>query len=78
MLAAETHAPEPQPKPVAKPKPKPKPKAKADINLADYFTSTKRLRVGLDQILIDRDPSASQVCGLKSRPAMMIYWGITT
>ena len=55
--AAEAPAPEPQPKPAAKPKPKPKPKGKADINLADYLTSTKRIRVRWDQILIDRDRS---------------------
>ena len=62
--AAEAPAPDPQPKPGAKPKPKPKPKGKADINLADYLTSTKRIRVRWDQILIDRDRSEGQVRGL--------------
>ena len=56
--AVEAPAPEPQPKPATKPKPKPKPKGKADINLADYLTSTKRIRVRRDQILIDRDLKA--------------------
>ena len=62
--AVEAPAPEPQPKPAAKPKPKPKPKGKADINLANYLTSTKRIRVRWDQILIDRDRSEGQVRGL--------------
>ena len=62
--AIEAPAPEPQPKPAAKRKPKPKPKGKADINLADYLTYTKRLRVRWDQILIDRDCSKGQVRGL--------------
>ena len=43
--AVEAPTLEPQPKPAAKPKPKPKPKGKADINLADYLTSMKRIRV---------------------------------
>ena len=42
----------------------PKPKGKADINMADYLTSTKRIRVRWDQILIDRDRSEGQVRGL--------------
>ena len=62
--AADPPAPEPQPKPAAKPKPKPKPKRKAEVNLADYLTSTKRIRVRWDQILIDRDRSEGQVRGL--------------
>ena len=64
--AADAFAPEPQPKPAAKPKPKPKPRGKADINLADYLTSTKSIRVRWDQILIDRDCSEGQVRGLKA------------
>ena len=55
---------EPQPKPAAKPKPKPKPKGRAEVNLADYLTSTKRIRVRWDQILIDRDRSEGEVRGL--------------
>ena len=62
--AAEAPTPETQPKPAAKPKPKPKPKGTAEINLAVYFTSTKRIRVRWDQILIDRDRSEGQVRGL--------------
>ena len=62
--AADAPAPEPQPKPAAKPKPKPKPKGKAEVNLADYLTSTKRIRVRWDQILIDRDCYEGQVRGL--------------
>ena len=62
--AADAPAPKPQPKPAAKPKPKPKPKGKAEVNLADYLTSTKRIRVRWDQILIDRDCYDGQVCGL--------------
>ena len=62
--AADAPAPEPHPKPAAKPKPKPKPKGKAQVNLADYLTSTKRIRVRWDQILIDRGCSKGQVRGL--------------
>ena len=62
--AADAPAPEPQPKPAAKPKPKPKPKGKAEVNLADYLTSTKHIRVRWDQILIDRDRHEGQVRGL--------------
>ena len=66
-------APAPQPKPAAKPKPKPKPKGKADINLADYLTSTKRIRVRWDQILIDRDCSEGQVRGLNPNGVQARY-----
>ena len=64
IAAADAPAPEPQPKPAAKPKPKPKPKGKTDVNLADYLTSTKCIRVRWDQILIDADRSEGQVRGL--------------
>ena len=62
--AVDTPAPKPQPKPSAKPKPKPKPKGKAEVNLPHYLTSTKRIRVRWDHILIDRDRSEGEVCGL--------------
>ena len=62
--AVDAPAAEPQPKPAAKPKPKPKRKGKAEVNLADYLTSTKRIRVRRDQILIDRDRCEGQVRGL--------------
>ena len=62
--AVDAPAPEPQPKPAAKPKPKPKPKGKAEVNLEDYLTSTKRIRLQWDQILIDTDRSEGQVRGL--------------
>ena len=62
--AAEAPAPGPQPKPAAKPKPKPKPKGSAEINLEDYLTSTKRIRVRWDEILVDRDHSEGQFFGL--------------
>ena len=71
--AVDAPAPEPQPKPAAKPKPKPKPKGKAEVNLADYLTSTKRIRVRWDQILIDRDRSEGQVCGLNPDPVPARY-----
>ena len=60
----EAPAPKPQPKAAAQLKPKPERKGKADINLADYLSSTKRIRVRWDQIQIDRDCSEGQVRGL--------------
>ena len=62
--AAEAPTPEPQPKPAAKPKPKAKPKGKAEVNVADYLTSTKRIRVRWNHILIGRERSEGQVRGL--------------
>ena len=62
--AVEAPAPEPQPKPAAKANPMPKPKGKAHINLGDYPTSTKRIRVRWDQIVIDRDRFEGQFRGL--------------
>ena len=69
----EAPAPEPQPKPAAKRKPKPEPKGKADINLADYLTSTKRIRVRWDPILIDRDRSEGHVRGLNPDRVLARY-----
>ena len=71
--AFEAPAPEPQPKPAAKPKPKPKPKGKANINVADYLTSTNRIRVRWDQILLDRDRSEGQVRGLNPNRVQARY-----
>ena len=62
--AADGPAQEPQPNPAALPKPKPKPKGKAEVNLANYLTSTKRICLQWDQILIDRDRSEGKVRGL--------------
>ena len=62
--AADARAPEPQAKPAAKLKPKPNSKGKAEVNLADYLTSNKHIRVQWDQILIDRDRFEGQVRGL--------------
>ena len=62
--ATEALAPESQPKLAAKAKPNPKPKGKATINLGDYVTSTKRIRIGWDQILIDIDRFEGQVRAL--------------
>ena len=62
--AADAPTLEPRPKPAAKPKPKPKPKGKGEVSPADYLTSTKRIRVRWDQILIDKDRSDCQICGL--------------
>ena len=59
--AAKAPATQPQPKPAAESRPKPEPKGKAKINLADYLTSTKRIRVRWDLILINRDRSEGQV-----------------
>ena len=71
--AVEAPAPKPQPKPAAKPKPKPKSNGQANMNLADYVTATKRIRVRWDQILIDRDRSEGQVRGLNPDRVQACY-----
>ena len=60
----ETPAEDLAPQPPGKPKPKAKPKGKTNICLADYLTSTKRILVRWDQILIDTSCTEGQVRGL--------------
>ena len=63
--AVEARAPEPQPKPAAKPKPnRSQSPNRKERQTSDYLTSTERIRVRWDHILIDRDRSEGQVRGL--------------
>ena len=70
---SQTPAEYPAPQSASKPKPKPKPKGKANVCVAEYLSSTKRIRVRCDQMLIHTSRTEGGVRALNPHSVQARY-----